>query len=277
VHDFGQSLWDTLSDIARAGRAAPRHDGVKWTVVIDRPQTTVIGHLTPRNSWGFSGERPYTRFPDGFRVTFPDETNGYQSAERIVPWPGFVGDPEVTEEIQFPGITNPDLIYIETRRRMYELILRLDTYTVNQDFEALVLARGDLSVLNHDVLDRVQMAARVREVDGNTVVLDTQVTVESGHSYACRFRLADGTTLLKTVLNSVFGDVFALSLNFGPMPAVGDLALFGLAGAESREVIVKNVERADNLTARLTLIDHAPQIATLLAADVIPAWTRASG
>jgi predicted phage tail protein len=282
VHDYAASLWEVLTDVARAGRATPRDNGVTWSVVVDRPQTLIVGHISPRNSWGFAGERAYVRFPEGFRVTFPDETNGYQTSERIVPWPGFEGEPEITEEVQLPGITNPDLIYKEARRRMYELIYRPDRYTANQDIEGLVLARGDLSVLSHDVIDRTQVAGRVKSTgatDGaDFVVLDTLVTIETAVSYAVRFRLADGTSVLRTVINTAFGETAKLWLSPDDsdttLPEAGDLAFFGILGSECREVIVQGIEVGDNLTARFTLLDHAPEIDTLVDADEVPEWNR---
>ncbi len=79
-----------------------------------------------------------------------------------MPFPGFEGDPKVVEKLDFPASTNPTMVWKETRRRQYELIYRPDTYTANQDFEALVVTRGDRVQLSHDVLDRTMVSARVR-------------------------------------------------------------------------------------------------------------------
>ncbi|KAB2937399.1 host specificity factor TipJ family phage tail protein [Hyphomicrobium sp.] len=274
VHDYVASLWDVLQDIAAAGRATPRDSGQAWDIVIDKPQSVVVGHLSPRNSWGFSGQRRYVRVPDAFRISFLDETQDFKQVEQLVPWPGFTGEPDVTEEVQFVGITNPAQIFREARRRQYELIHRPDRYTVNQDIEALVLTRGDLAVLSHDVLDRTQEPARVAAVDvaAQVVVLDTYVTIEAGVAYACRFRKADGSSLLALVGNSQPGAVRALRILGTALPAPGDLALFGVATRETFEVIVQDIETSDGPTFRLTLMDHAPQIEALVNADPLPAW-----
>ncbi len=87
AHDFEGALLEGLSGIAASGRAAPRHDGRKWSVVIDRPRTLVVDHLNPRNSRSFRWRRPYFTPPDAYRVPFIDASNEFQSAERIVPWP----------------------------------------------------------------------------------------------------------------------------------------------------------------------------------------------
>jgi len=278
VHDFDAKLEDVLADIAAAGRATPHDTGDKWSVVVDRVSETVVGHISPRNSWGFEGETVYATFPDAFRVQFFDENNGYAQAERVVPWPGFVGTPEITEEISLPGITDPDLIWKEARRRQYELIYRPHTYTVQQDVEQLVLQRGDLAMLSHDVLDRTQKSARVKAVSGLVVTLDETVTMEFGLTYAARFRRADGTTLRLGVTEFV-GDTNTIRVLSTPTSvAAGDLVLFGESvRGEAFPVIVKGIESGENLTARLTLVDQASNIEDLVDAETPGTWNGRIG
>ena len=273
VHDFEGSLWDALSAVAAAGRARPYDDGEKWGVVVDGPKEIIVAHLSPRNSWGFNGERAFFRPPDAFRVTFLNERDKFRSHEVLIPWPGFEGEPDVTEELPLPGVTDPAQIFREARRRQYELIHRADRFTINQDMEHLVLSRGDLTRLSHDVLDRMQTTGRVKAVHGAVITLDAVVNIEADVDYVVRFRLDDGTSLLKYVQNLDVGLTDQLEVDSpGTMPGVGDLGLFGPLNNESREVIVQNIERGDNLTARLTLLDYAPQIDTLVAADPLPDW-----
>lgn len=276
VHDYEASVLDVLSDVAAAGRASPHDSGERWGVVIDRILDTVTAYISPRNSWGFQGERPFAKFPDAFRVSFLDETNGYAKADRIVPFPGFEGDPKVVEKLDLPGVTSPAMVWKETRRRQYELIHRPDTYTVNQDFEALVVARGDRAQLSHDVLDRTMVAARVKAVVGTSAYLDELVTFELGKAYACRFRRADGASLVRAV--GGFGETQVITLKgVGDLPEVGDLAFFGPGSEESFACTVKGVEAMENFTARLTLIDHAPEIERLVDAEIPPPWSGRSG
>jgi hypothetical protein len=282
VHDFEQSVFDAWSDIAAAGRASPRDDGERWGVVIDRAQTIVMQHVTARNSWGFSGQRDYVRFPDAFRVKFYDETNAGKLAERVVPWPGFVGEPLVTESIELPGITDPDQVWVEARRRMYELIHRRDVYNATMDFEGASARRGDLILLNHDVLKRTQISARVRAVSGTAVTLDEVVTMESGKTYAIRFRKlpsSEGNDLsvLRSVTTVVGESDTVFVTGSGVLPNVGDLLMFGESDSVTKEMIVREVEGAEDLSRRFTLVDHAPQIETLADAETPPAWNGRVG
>jgi len=279
VHDYDATRLDVLGDIAAAGRATPHDDGERWGVTIDTASAAYISAITPRNSWDFQGTTPQVLFPDGHRVQFIDETNGYNQAERIVPFPGVnPNDVEVTEDLPMPGITDPALIWREARRRQYELIHRPHTYTVSMDIESLVLARGDLTRLNHDVLDRNHVSGRIRSVSGQVVVLDTPVSMEDGRSYAVAVRKSDGTSIWRSII-TVDGETNSLQL-IGDISgiAAGDLAMVGLSVAgPALDVIVKNVERGDNMTAKLTLVDAAPEIEALVDAEVPPPWNGRVG
>ncbi|WP_296741457.1 host specificity factor TipJ family phage tail protein [Mesorhizobium sp.] len=274
VHDYDATRLEVLADVAGVGRAVPHDDGETWGVIIDRPQTIQVAALSPRNAWDFQGATPYVKLPDAFRCQFIDETNGYAQAERIVPFPGVnIDEVEITEDLAHPGITDPDLIWIESRRRQYEVLHRRSTYTCSQDFESMVLTRGNLAALSSDVLDREQVAGRVKAISGQTVTLDTAVTMEEGANYACKIRLADGTILRRTVATQA-GEVWNLAV-VGDLSGVatGDLFMFGEAvRGETIDVIVKAIERGDNLTGKFTLYDAAPEIDELTAAEVPPAW-----
>ena len=269
VHDYDATTEEVLMDVCRAGRATPSNDGRRWGVVIDRPQTTIVTHIGPRNSWNFKGSVKPTVLPDAWRVPFLDETYQYEKAERIVPRPGFVGDPVKTEELTLVGVTNPDIVWKEGRRRFYELDLRYEEFSCQQDVESLIAVRGSLAMMSQF---RNQTAGLVKSVTGTAVVLDEQVTMESGATYACRFRLTDGASLLRSVETRVGTSRLIKLTGAGDMPEAGNLAFFGKIGEEATEVIVKDVENGEDMSAVLTLVPHAPEIDALTDADVPPAW-----
>jgi hypothetical protein len=279
----GRSLGDQLARIAAAGRASPRHDGVKWGVVIDRPQTVVVDHMNPRNSVQFRWSRAYLKNPDGFRVSFRDETNDYKPTERVVPWPGHVGNIKVTEEIEMPGKTNPDEIWRETRRRMHELTLRPDQYSCIQDGAARSATRGDLVMGSFDTLERTQVSAMVAAVRDRYVVLDDEVEMEAGESYAVRFRtgLTEEDTIGISVVRPVVtmaGVWNSVTLEEGGVaPTVGTILHFGKLATESRAMIVAGVEAAENFSGYYHLLDAAPEIDTLTDAEIPPAWNGRIG
>jgi len=87
--------------------------------------------------------------------------------------------------------------------------------------------------------------------------------MEAGTSYACRFRLASGSTLVLSVETSV-GSTATLELKTpvatASGPAVDDLAMFGEADSETVELLVHSITRAGDYTAQLSLVDVSTAI-----------------
>ncbi|WP_433848578.1 host specificity protein J [Brucella pseudogrignonensis] len=277
IHDFEASLYETLAVIAAAGRASPRHDGVKWGVVIDRPQTLAVDHINPRNSWDFSWSRTYVEPPHAMRVQFLDETNDYQQGERIVPWPGHTGDITVTEQFDIPGKTDPAEIWRETRRRQYEIMHRPDSYTVIQDGPTRVATRGDLVMVSHDVISQVQHAARVIAVRGELILLDEEAEMIADTSYGIRFRRITEANTVGISIVRTLRTIPGLSSSFiltgsGFKPVVGDIVHFGPVEQESFPMIVNYTEAGEEMSTVLSLLDASPIIDELTDAEIAPAW-----
>lgn len=276
-------LREVLTEIAAAGRATPRHDGVKWGVTTDRAQDLVVDHISPRNSWDFRCTRTYFTPPHAFKVKFQDATNDFKSAERIIRWPGYEGEILTTEGLELPGKTDPDEIWIEARRRMYEALYRPDVYQATQTGHLRTATRGDKVMVSHDVLDKFQRAARVKDIVGRLVELDERISMQAGESYAIRFRVFadEEDTIGQSVVRTVRTDENARSVIYvqgeGSMPIAGDLVHFGIAGVESFPAIVNRVEATEDGHSILYMLDEATIIDDLLDADTVPAWSGRVG
>jgi hypothetical protein len=257
------SVYERLTQIAAAGRAAVSLRDGKWGVVWDREDDVVVQHFTPRNSWGFSSTRAYVDLPHGFRMAFINAKNGYLNDERIVYDDGY-SESNATkfEGLDFPGVVDPDLIWRHGRFQLAQLRLQRETYSLNTDFENLVCTRGDRVRVNHDVVLWGAGAARVKQVSSSpdTVTIDDTFTMEAGKTYSMRFRLADGSSLVRTIVG-VAGEHSVFTLHGeGALPAKGDLLMFGQNGFESVVLRVKSVQAQPDLTAKLELVDDAPAI-----------------
>lgn len=281
VQDEGASLAELLSAICAAGRATPRHDGQRWGVVVDRPDLPVIEHVNDRNADQFSWSRPYLDPPDGFRVTFFDETNDYQIAERIVPWPGFVGEPVLTEEIALPGKTDPDEIWRESRRRMYELIHRPVTYSAMTSMRSRVATRGDKVMASFNEIEETHLSVRVRSVDGSLVVLDDIVDV--GTDLGVRFKVPSNDedipdqSVVRTIADVVEASSAIRLTGDGEVPQVGQVIHVGPISNESTAMRVLGIEGADDFNSRMIMVADAPIIDDLTDAEIPPAWNGRVG
>jgi hypothetical protein len=270
--DTQTSVQRKLADIAQAGRAAPTIRDGKWSVVIDQERTTPVQHFTPRNSWGFEGQKAFPDQPHAWRIRFPNEDEGYEQDERIVYDDGFDSSNATKfESLELAGVTAPEQVYTLGRYHIAVARLRPEVYTFSTDVEHIVCTRGDLIRVTHDVPLWGLNSGRVVSVtdDGGSpaqatgVRLDQEVTMEADKSYNLRFRLADGSTLVKNV-DTDAGDTqdltFSTPFDLADAPEAGDLAMFGEVGSESVELLVKSIEPSENLTAKITAVDHSPAI-----------------
>jgi len=277
-----ESLGEALAAICGAGRATWLRDGDGWGVVIDRPQALVVDEISPRNASQIRWSRSYVERPDAFRATFRDETTGWEEAERIVPWPGFVGAPAVLEDVRLPGKTDPDEVWIELRRRQYEIDLRPDTFTCLQSGDVRVATRGDTVRLSCDLLDAVQASARVRAVQGRLVTLDTAIEMQEGQSYGLRWQVYDDADpvgdMTEAAVTTQPGRSAKLLLAIGAeLPPVGRMVQFGLTSSLDLLCRVTRLEPAQGDGYRLTLTNDAAEIDTVTDAEVPPEWVREQG
>jgi hypothetical protein len=279
VRDFTASVFETLRDIAQAGRAAVSLRDGRWGVIWDEGSAApVVQHFTPRNSSNFEGVRAFVDMPHGFRVRFINAKNNWLQDERVVYDDGFtVANATKFEGLDFPGVTDPDLIWRHGRYHLAQLRLRRETYTLTTDFEHMVCRRGDRVRVQHDVPQWGLGAARIRAVDAGSrlVTLDEPVVIQSGRRYTLRVRLADGAALSAEV-TAAPGETRSLTLlGDGPLPEAGNLAMFGELNRESVILRVLSIEPRSDLTAKVYLVDDAPGIS---AADqgLIPPFDTGS-
>ncbi|MDO3431198.1 host specificity factor TipJ family phage tail protein [Rhizobium sp. CBN3] len=258
-----KSVYERLTEIAAAGRAAVSFRDGRWGVVWDVADSPIVQHFTPRNSSNFSSVRAFADLPHGFRVSFINRDNGYLNDERVVYDDGYTEDNATKfEGIDFSGVTDKDLIWKHGRYHLAQLRLQRETYSLDTDFEHLVCTRGDRVRVNHDVVLWGAGAARVRSVSAapDGVVLDDLLTMQAGKTYSMRFRAADGSSISRTITGA---DGEFNSFQFsdtGDLPVPGDLAMFGENGFESVVLRVKSITARQDLSARLELVDDAPGI-----------------
>lgn len=270
IRDFQSSVWDTLADIAAAGRASPAQIDGKWSVVVDEEQTIPVQHFTPRNSWGFEAEKGFPDQPDAFRIRFSNRNESWRQDERIVYADGFTSaNAEDFEGLDAPGITDPDHIWKFGRFQIAQANLRPERWTFNTDFEYIVAQRGDLVLVTHDVLLVGLAAGRIKEVHtGGSpaqitgVTVDETLTMESGKDYGLSIRTVADSEVTKQIVTSA-GDqttvTFTTPFAAGTIVA-GDLFGYGELGSETIEGLLLSIEPLGELSARLVCIPASPAV-----------------
>lgn len=278
VVDYDISVREMLHSIAAAGRASLTLLDGKWGVVEDRAQSVPVQHFTPRNSYGFEGRKEFDELPQALRVRFINRAKGWLQDERLVYDDGYdETNTQNYETLELPGVTDAQQAWRDGRYHIATARLRPETYSFSCDVEHIVCTRGDLIRFSHDVPLFGLMTGRVKSLvmAGDAVAgvnLDAVVSMQAGKTYAIRFRKSDGSSLVLTA-QTVAGDtktiLFTAPVAGGPQP--DDLAMFGEAGLESVELVVKSIVPQGNLSARITCVDAAPGIHAA-DAGVIPAF-----
>lgn len=270
VRTSATSVAATLDDIAAAGRAVKTFINGKWGVIWDRPADSIVQHFTPRNSWNFQGQKPYAQKPHGWRVSFINADNDYTQDERIVYDDGYdQSNATLFEGMQFPGVTDPDLIWKHGRFHIAQSRLRPEKISLSVGWEHLVCTRGDRVRVTHDVLLIGLAAGRLKAVAGQVVTFDELVTIEAGKTYAMQFRVPqDARTIDRAV------DPATAPGDYRELTLVGDLSQlsaaiaarsfplfgFGQTEQESANYRLQSIAHQRDLVATLTLVDDAPEI-----------------
>ncbi|WP_275789677.1 TipJ family phage tail tip protein [Pararhizobium gei] len=283
VHDDSANHLERLVEVARAGRASPRHDGRQRTVIIDRPDEIAIDEVSERNAGDISVRRVYLRPPHAFRITFNDATNNYEPSERWVRWPGYEGEITITEQLALPGKTHPDEVFVEAKRRMFEAIYRQEVITYLQSGATRVATRGDHVKMSLSTFHEAQISARILAVEGPLVELDAPVSMEAGKNYVVLFRVFPdnddqvGMNVLRTVKTEAGSSRLIQMTGLGAQPKPGESIYFGEAGNETSQVLITQVEAGEGFSGYYRGVPAAPEIDELTDALEIEPWSSLVG
>lgn len=268
----GGSVFESLRQVASHGRASFTIRDGKYSVVRDIPQTVPIQHVTPRNSWGYTGRKQFIDLPHALKVRFVNEQKGYVEDERIVYDDGRnEANSTKFETIQLFGCTRSGQAWREGRYFLAVGQLRPEEHVVTMDIEALRCTLGDLVRFSHDVVAIGAGSGRIEEAILNpqgrvsALRLDGPVQMEVGKLYGMRIRrsLGDGIVLsLATTPGLVDTVLLATPILPEDGPDEDDLFMFGEASRESSPMIVKKIEPGPDLTAKITMVDAAPGVWT---------------
>jgi hypothetical protein len=271
----GQNWTEVLNAIAASGRAKLKR-GSKWSVVVDRDTSLEQPRMmfSPRNSNNVTLYKTFDDVPDGIRVTYRDRDNDWASATRLVLRPGVLLANAINvltiDAIGLDRASQIDDFFAKSLKAMdvRDYIITLDCW-----FESLAAEQGEVVLLNHILISKYHLSARVvsSETNGNgdvvSVTLDQNISSDlfvSGTNYGLAITIATGIIKMFQWQMWAGGDtnriVFSPPLiNSGIetdlMVAVGEL------GKQSiRAIINQPIQPTRGFEAHLTLVPEAPEI-----------------
>jgi len=281
VQELSRNEVEELIAAAGRGRVFRGTDGKK-RIAIDRVRIEGPTQLiTPKNARGFAFTRTFSKPVHALRIPFTNADEDYQDDELTVYAPGY-DENNATEfqEISTPGQTDPSRVYESGDYYLTSARLLSTVVNFELDIERSSLSLGELVRLQHPLLNSVSVSARLLDVTGPSLTLDTPANFISGETYGLRYRKVidhgDGTGSIEAegfvglVNPGVETDVVSLSesLPSGTILEPGDLAVVGILGEDTFEGFVKSVEPSGPRQADVELVAYLPERLTRPPAPV---------
>lgn len=271
LEEAGRTQLELLRDVLAAGRATFDMYNGKYGCVRDVAQATPVQMFTTRNSWEFRGNRAFFDPPHALRCQFINPQANNQQDELVVYADGYSADgaggtaiATRFEPMDLRMSTDPVPVWRLGKYHLKASELRPNTYSWMTDMEYLVCKRGQLVTAENDVVEWGAGSARIKTVaaDRLSVTLDGAVTLQTGLLYAMQVRSDDGVQAVANTSTTGAGDVatFAFATALPASVQVGDLAVIGERTLVTQRLIVQRIEPQQDLTARITAVDEAPDV-----------------
>ena len=274
--DGGLSRGEVLDMIARAGRARTfRHNG-KIRIAIDRPRPEGPSQiLTPRNARNFNFTCTFAAPVHALRMPFTNADDDYRDDEIIVYAERQSAETAtLIEDVPSPGVLHVDQIHGYGKYLLAQMASRTLIATCDMDIEFETVKLGDYVRLAHPVLDETVLSARALAVTGRVVELDTEHFFDSEQDYVLRHRRimvkddeawldCQGLYPLTTLSGWAQAVTLVDDLPTGVTINEDDLLVIGIAGQDSFEGLIRDIEPSGPGQASVELVAYLPE--TLIA------------
>lgn len=274
--DSARPFGDVLRDVFACGRAAFAIRNGKYSVTRDVPQTIPAQTFTTANNWDFNYSRSFLPPPHGLRVKFSNPEANYQEDTFTCYADGYTSANATRfEDLDLRMVDDYEAAWKLARYHITVMWKRPTQYTRMVDYEHLVCEVGDLVDNAHELVGWGVATGRLREVAGTTITLDGPVTLESGKTYKLQVRTADNERADAAITTAAgMTDTLAVDVSIG---AAGDLYIVGEVNKGLAPLVVRRIERAGDTTAKITMVDYAPDVLTADAGDPPPFTSAITG
>lgn len=248
-----------------------------WGVLHDEAKTTPRQLITPANSWNFGGSRTFSQIPHALHVGFINRDNAWQRDEVTVYNDGYsAANATVFETLDTFGITDYAHAWAYGRYMLAQGIQRAELFTLTMDVENLLVQRGELVYVAHDVPRIGGMPARVVQVDpGRGGVQVDRILPAAFTGYAVRMN--DGTTRTGAAYSDEsYGASNWIALDDNTGVNADDLIVLGEFERTTQPYLVQRINPGADYSAELTLCKY---VAGVYDADIgaIPPWEPGFG
>ena len=259
-----------LQTVASTARAAPGRRDALFSIIRERSARTPVQLFTPKNSRDFSSTLTYVKRPHGLKISYVEEDEGYHPTETIVYDDGYgPSNARDFESINLPGVVRYRQAQRAGRYILATAVLQRERVTLSVDIENLIVQRGDMCLIAHDVLKAGGLPRRVTEIipdaAGPILILDEPV---AGANYVRK--RGDDTLYAAIVLEPK-----KIQLPAGTWaPYQGDLIEYGVSETIRAPFLVEEISPASDLSATLTLVEYRPEIEQAVDGPIPPRVVR---
>jgi hypothetical protein len=187
VMDNMTTLWDSLRDVYRCGRAIPTRVGTKLSVAVDKP-TQPCMLFGPGNIYKDTFNISYMSMTDRateFEVSYPERDDRHKTHTIRIADPDAAQTGQVPKTAQYTlvGVDNFEQAQKEVWYQLYNNRLIRRVITFDAPVESIGLSIGDVALVQHDQVDwgtsgRVESATSTSQI-----TLDRPVEITAGESY----------------------------------------------------------------------------------------------
>ena len=262
-YDSAMKRWDAAQKAATVGHASIIMHGRNIGIVVDRPGTmTQIfgeGRTTVSSVKGsFSSTEDRAR---AIEVTYSDEHNDFKNTMMTIRSLDYAESrsSDNTAQLQLFGVKRRSQAYREAVHALATNERQLQFIELGADIDAVVAEYGDIVGYNHAV-SRVGIASgRIISCNGNTVVLDHDVTLEPEKMYELYIQLPDDTLIRRDVIpgNETTNEIIVAEPFVSPqMPQRFDNYAFGELNKAVKPFRVVSAQRDGDMRVTLKLAEY---------------------
>lgn len=210
VFDTSMKRLEAANKAANVGHAVIIQHGTQFGIAVDKPgvMRQIFGEGRTLMS-SFNGS--FSSLDDRARsveITYNDKDNDYKNTEFFVRSARYAQDVELqdnTAQLTLFGVSRRSQAY---REGMYLLATnerQLETVTFSADINAIVCEYGDIIGVSHSVARIGLASGRIVAVDGNTITLDKDVTLDASESYGVKIQLSANDHIISRDIKAVAG------------------------------------------------------------------------
>ncbi|MGN0952815.1 MAG: phage tail protein [Megasphaera elsdenii] len=265
IFDTSMKRLEAANKAANVGHAVIIQHGTQFGIAVDKPgvMRQIFGEGRTLMS-SFNGS--FSSLDDRARsveITYNDKDNDYKNTEFFIRSARYAQDVELqdnTAQLTLFGVSRRSQAY---REGMYLLATnerQLETVTFSADINAIVCEYGDIIGVSHSVARIGLASGRIVAVDGNTITLDKDVTLDASESYGVKIQLSANDHIISRDIKAVAGTsnkvTVTTTFDADNTPAVYDTYALGVVDKIVQPFRITKVEKDSDEKVSLTCVQY---------------------